>query len=180
MPRLEDIHQLTQSGSYEVQIPYNSIEKTLEHFTHDHYLDLDPDFQRGHVWTPEQQKAFMEYLLRGGKYGKVILFNCPAFGKAPFNEETRKMVLVDGKQRLTTVRRFLANELAVFDGLYLRDFEDQNRFGVFDGLKFNVNDLPARADVLQWYLELNAGGTPHSPQEIERVRALLAAEIPHP
>lgn len=177
MPKLEDIRQLTRSGSYEVTIPYDSIERTLKDFAEDYHLDLDPDFQRGHVWTPDQQKAFMEYLLREGKYGKVILFNCPLFGNAPYNEESRHMVLVDGKQRLTTVRKFLANELAVFDGYFLRDYEDHKKFGIFDGLKFNVNALKTRAEVLQWYLELNAGGTPHSAEEIERVRQLLAHEI---
>ena len=42
--------------------------------------------------------------------------------------------------------------------------------------KLNINTLPTRAAVLQWYLEMNAGGTPHADAEIERVRGLLAAE----
>lgn len=33
----------------------------------------------------------------------------------------------------------------------------------------------SRIEVLQHYQSLNAGGTPHSPEEIERVRQLLMA-----
>ena len=35
-------------------------------------LVLNPDFQRGHVWTEEQQTAYIEYLLMGGMSGRTI------------------------------------------------------------------------------------------------------------
>jgi hypothetical protein len=88
------------------------------------------------------------------------------------------MVLVDGKQRLTAVRRFIADELLVFGGQRLSEFADNAQFlrSLGSGLKFHVNHLPTRAAVLTWYLELNTGGTPHAEDEIARVRALLAQE----
>jgi len=30
-------------------------------------LNLDPDFQRAHVWTEDKQIAFVEFCLRGGQ-----------------------------------------------------------------------------------------------------------------
>jgi hypothetical protein len=39
-----------------------------------------------------------------------------------------------------------------------------------------VNELKTRREVLQWYLDLNAGGVVHTTKEIERVRELLAKE----
>jgi hypothetical protein len=41
---------------------------------------------------------------------------------------------------------------------------------------FIVNDLRTRKEVLQWYLDLNTGGTIHTSDEIEKVKRLLAAE----
>ena len=41
-------------------------------------------------------------------------------------------------------------------------------------IKFNVNNLQTREELLTWYLEMNTGGTPHSDEEIERVKGLLA------
>lgn len=40
-------------------------------------------------------------------------------------------------------------------------------------MKVNVNDLKTKREVLEWYVQMNAGGTPHSPEEIERVRRLM-------
>jgi hypothetical protein len=84
-------------------------------------------------------------------------------------------VLVDGKQRLTAVRGFLANTVAIFNGIYFRDFTDVLRASGAS-FKFHVNDLPTRAEVLRWYLEMNSGGTPHTTSELLRVRELLEGE----
>lgn len=130
-------------------------------------LDLDPDFQRGHVWTEAQQVAFMEYFLREGRSGRDIYFNNPTW-MTTFSEPT---VLVDGKQRLTAARRFMANQIKVF-GLFAWEFEGKARMT----FNFHVNSLKTRKEVLQWYLQMNAGGTPHTAEELERVRVLLANE----
>jgi hypothetical protein len=42
-------------------------------------------------------------------------------------------------------------------------------------LRFAVYDFQYRREVLDHYLALNAGGTPHSAEEIERVRGLRVA-----
>lgn len=37
----------------------------------------------------------------------------------------------------------------------------------------NVNDLKTEKEVLQWYIDMNAGGTPHTSDEIERVKRMI-------
>ncbi len=37
----------------------------------------------------------------------------------------------------------------------------------------NVNDLKTEREVLQWYVDMNAGGTPHTSDEIEKVRKMI-------
>ena len=39
-----------------------------------------------------------------------------------------------------------------------------------------INELLTRKAVIRWYLEINAGGTPHIREEIDRVRDLLKKE----
>ena len=61
-------------------------------------------------------------------------------------------------------------------GHRLSEYEDRldlirYRFSVL------INDLPSRAQVLKWYLEMNHGGTPHSVNEMERVQVLLREEL---
>ena len=36
-------------------------------------LDLDPDFQRGYVWTEAQQIAYVEYILRAEAAEKTFI-----------------------------------------------------------------------------------------------------------
>lgn len=174
LTRFQDIPQFTQSGSYAVDVGWNYLEKHLEDWTRRDGtapVDLDPDFQRAHVWTREQQVAYVEYCLRGGRSGRDLYFNCVGW----MRDYRGPFVLVDGKQRLTAVRSFLADEFEAFGSKH-SEYTDSMRVHIMT-FRFHVNDLKTRAQVLNWYLEMNAGGTPHTDEEIGRVSALLAKEI---
>ena len=145
-----------------------------------HYIDeevpagpvLRPDFRRGDVWTAEQQTACIEYLLRGGLSGRTIYLNAKNTGI--LSPETQDYVCVDGLQRITAIQRFCHDEIPAFGHLYSQ-FE-----GRPDLTKFTVrvvtNDLQSHEEVLQWYLELNSAGTPHSKEELDRAGILLNRE----
>lgn len=164
-----DIPKFTRSAKYAITVDCEDIENTLNRYRDRYDLDMDPDFQRGHVWSENQQIAYLEFCLRGGLTGNQILFNSAGWMS---NNPSRKIVLVDGKQRLEAWRRFLNNEIKVFDSLYK---EYEGYIGNYS-LTFMINDLPTRAEVLQWYIDLNSGGTVHSNSEINRVRELLNLE----
>lgn len=156
--------------NYVVDIEIDGLSRSLDYYKQDYGLDLDPDFQRGHVWTESQQTAFVEWILRGGESGRTLLWNCHGFTKgmprSPFT-------IVDGKQRLTALQRFLNDELPVF-GARISQIE-RRKFNAFGTIKFQVFDLD-RPSMLQLYLDFNSGGTPHDPSEISRVQELLAKE----
>lgn len=174
-----DIPQLTQAAPYMVNTGWDYM------FAKDGWLanqcearegmsglDLKPDFQRGHVWTEEQQISYVEYRLRGGEMsGRHIFFNHPGWMK----NWKGTFVIVDGLQRLTAARRFMQNEIKAF-GSYFNEYEDGLRLINVDFIVC-VNTLKTRAAVLRWYLEMNAGGTPHSAEEIARVTELYRAEV---
>jgi hypothetical protein len=169
--KFRDIPQFVRHGSYEVDVSPESLISTINDFV-EQGLDLDPDFQRGHVWSDKQRVAFVEFFLRGGKTGRVIYLNNPNWH---FNNEKgyNDFVIVDGKQRVEAFRKFINNEIKAF-GSYYREYTDSIR--LVNTMKINVNDLRTRADVLQWYIDFNAGGVVHSDKEISRVRRLLKKE----
>lgn len=171
--KFQDIEPLTPWGNYKVDVPWNYLEDTLKKYQTDYNLDLDPDFQRGHVWTPDKQIAYVEYILRGGQFSRHIIFNCPGW----MNDFEGQMVLVDGKQRIQAVRKFLSNELPVFNGYRLKDFEGNERIPYYYDFTFHINNLRTRAEVLKFYLDLNSGGVIHTEEELNRVRDLLAQEM---
>lgn len=166
--KYDDIPQFTKSGSYRVTVDWKYLLEHLNEWENERggaKLDMNPDFQRLHVWTEEQQIAYVEYILRGGMSGRDIYFNCVGWSgdyRGPF-------VLVDGKQRLQAATKFLTNAIPVFNGHYFKDIEGRIRAH----FNFNVNDLKTPKEVVQWYIEMNTGGTPHTKEEIEKARAIL-------
>lgn len=166
----KDIPQFTQCH-YAVDVAWSYLSLHLERAKTEYHLDLDPDFQRGHVWTPEKQTRFVEFCLRGGASANNVYFNCAGFNLGRSGD----YVLVDGKQRITAVLDFLGNRVPVFGGHLFGEFEDKLRM-TGPSFRWHVNDLETRAEVLQWYIELNSGGVIHTDEEIERVKALLQKE----
>jgi len=61
-----------------------------------------PDFQRGYVWPIKQASRFIESLLLGLPVPGIFLSNEP---------DTNKLLVIDGHQRLTTLRSF-------YDGIF--------------------------------------------------------------
>lgn len=163
----KDIPQLTTAANYRVNQSWKYLEEALESYRSRYLnLDLDPEFQRGHVWTEEQQIAYVEFKLKGGSGSNELQFNCAGWMgdfRGPF-------VLVDGKQRLNAVLRFLRSEISAFGTLY-KDFEGCLPHNV--DFLFCVNNLKTMKDVYHWYLELNSGGTPHTQEELDKVRKML-------
>jgi len=168
--RFRDIPLFTEAGSWECDFDLHRGLRWIDQQVEECGLDLFPDFQRLHVWTEEQQVAWLEFFLRGGKTGRVFYFNHPGW-MTTFEGD---MVLVDGKQRIQAIRRFINNEIRVFGSLF-SEYTDSPRLIVIT-LKMNVNNLKTRADVLRWYIEMNAGGTPHTEEEIEKAMRLLDLE----
>lgn len=172
MPDFNEIKKFPRC-CYRVDIDWASLERTITDFENPICgapLDLNPDFQRGHVWTKAQQSAYVEYILRGGESGKELYFNCAGWDagyRGPY-------VIVDGKQRLEAVRSFLRGETPAF-GAYRSEWTGSMRSHSIR-FSWNIAALDTRAEVLEWYLAFNSGGSVHTQEELDRVRGLLEAE----
>lgn len=173
MARYRDIPQFTSEGSYAVDMEPRYLVDWIQEEITTMGLNMCPDFQRGHVWTGEQQKAYIEYCLRGGRSGMDLYFNCPWWNDGRRTGDYQEYVCVDGLQRITAWMAFLENKIDVF-GYFYRDFTD--RWPCKITMRVHVNNLQTRREVLRWYIDMNAGGTPHTKAEIERVRELLGEE----
>jgi hypothetical protein len=114
-------------------------------------------------------------MLKGCITGRDVYFNHPTWGSFE-NAEQYPLQCVDGQQRIGAVVEFMSNRLPIFGGHYLKDFG-----GILPWdrayLMIHVNNLKSRKDVIQWYLDLNTGGTVHADAELDRVRGLLAEAV---
>ena len=162
---------------YNVNIRLSHVEETLDRYNETHQLNLSPDFQRAHVWTEDQQVAYMEYLLMRPQAQQLIIFNHPNW-MGNFKGE---MLLLDGKQRLEAARRWLHNEIPAH-GHYRKDFthydpknpcRQPGAVPTDIDFVFCVMKIKTREEIIKWYVNFNAGGTPHTKEELDRVRLLL-------
>jgi len=164
IPKFPHIH-------YRISMPWEYLQENIDRFTREYNLDMSPDFQRGHIWTEQQQIAFVEYALMEPQSGLEIFFNHPGW----MTNFKGDMVLVDGKQRIEAASRFLNNEIPAFGTLRKNytGFDRPNKMPLDLQFYFNIARLKTRADVLKWYLDFNAGGTPHTKSELDKVRMML-------
>jgi hypothetical protein len=140
-------------------------------------FDLCPEFQRGHVWTLEQQQRYIENLLRGIA-PRELRFNSPVYdgrSRAGGDMHPYDFVCIDGLQRLTAVRDFLAGNFTVFDALFADDLRETpfDPFRMTMYLTITIHSLNKRAELLRMYLDINNGGSAHTQAELDRVRSLL-------
>jgi hypothetical protein len=167
--KFSDIKRFTQA-QYSVDVRWSQLIWTLDEWKKDYGLELNPDFQRGHVWDDDKRIKYVEFILKNGQGASDIMFNCKGWSS---RDIPSNMVLVDGLQRITAAIMFLENKIPAF-GYFFKEYEDDMRLYV--RFKFHVNDLETRKEVLQWYLDLNTGGVVHSDQEINKVKQMLETD----
>lgn len=175
-----------RTASYSVDHHLHRLEDALATFERDvgegGTFELNPDFQRGHVWTQAQQVAYVENVLRGVA-PVVFRFNHPSFfgrraaAAGPDDLPPNQMTCIDGLQRITALRAFLAGDFKVFDRWYAKDLDGSAFSMARYRASFEVFNISTRSELLSFYLDLNAGGTIHTDVELDRVRALRAAAL---
>jgi hypothetical protein len=131
-------------------------------------LDLAPDFQRSFIWGVKQQIRLIESILLG--------IPLPAFY---FNQDKDgAQQVIDGVQRLTTIKRFMSDQLELKE-------EYLEYLGPLNGSKFSTLDFitkrrfagtqivahviePQTPDDVKYdiFNRVNTGGSPLTAQEI--------------
>lgn len=161
---------LIADGNYQINVSLDYIKEKIDKDINEYGLNLNPDFQRAHVWNMDQRISYLEFLLKGGK-SNLIYFNHEGWMKS-FKGD---YVIVDGKQRLTSILMFLNNEFPVFKdkdkegiGFYAKEFDI-----IPNNVVFIINDLPNRKLVLQWYLQMNKGNVAHTKEELDKVEKMI-------
>ncbi len=164
MSKWQTVPKLPQAHHY-IDVEWRWLERSLISFPARGGLDLDPPFQRAHVWSRAQQVAYVEYVLRGGEVGKALTWNASSWPE----DDGKPVVLVDGKQRLEAVRAFLRGDFLAHGMRY----EAGDLLGLDCRFHWWVCCLATEAELLELYLNINAGGTPHTAEELQRVTVML-------
>lgn len=132
-----------------------------------------PEFRRRLGWSQGQASRFVESLILGLPAPGIFLFREP---------DTRKLLVVDGRQRLLTLSSFYGGRVGErefrltqvgedFEGKTYRDLSEEDRRALDDTIVHATivhQDEPAgdRSSVYSVFERLSAGGGVLQPQEI--------------
>ena len=145
-------------------------------------IELTPRFQRREAWTDIRKSAFVESLFMGLPIPQIVL--------AERQDRRGSYIVVDGKQRLLSIRRFGVEEPdEEFDPLTLvglkarKDLNGESWITLRENPTFYedvsayenqtirtvvVRNWPDESFLYLVFLRLNTGGVPLSPQELRQ------------
>lgn len=178
----EDLLQDEQSFSQAVMWGTDWTVETIMNQLVRNNINLFPRFQRRDAWTNQAKSKFIESLLLGLPIPPIIL--------AESRDSRGKYIVIDGKQRLLTIRRFFANqegdEFEPFKLVGLQILTELNGMGIDDlsdnveysSLLAQLQNQTIRTTVIRnWpnenflftvFLRINTGSMKLSPQELRQ------------
>ena len=119
-----------------------------------------PDFQRGLVWSIEQQRNLIESVWRGVPIGSyAVNFSTDYLPPDVTN------VLIDGQQRLQALDDYWSDKVA-YGGYHWSELTERDRRyfirAPFPQMRTNSD---SRDEVIEYYNAMNFGGTEHTEEE---------------
>ncbi len=145
-------------------------------------IELNPDFQRREAWRKKQKSQFIESLVLNVPVPQIVL--------AERKDKRGKFVVIDGKQRLLTLRQFCAGDdeqvfkpfrltgLTVRTDLNGADYKKLSNDALLESDLDALDNSTIRTVVIRnWHEEsflytifhrLNTGSVPLSPQELRQ------------
>lgn len=132
---------------------------------------MDPEFQRNFVWNGRQMSELIESVIMGIPLPLIYLAE----------NRSGNLVVVDGRQRLTTFVKFLNNEfrlnrlkiLKMLNGYNFKDLEQSKEYSQF---ATNIEDFQLVIQIIKYptpdkvrfdiFDRVNRGGTPLNKQEM--------------
>ncbi|MCC7525810.1 MAG: DUF262 domain-containing protein [Chitinophagaceae bacterium] len=145
-------------------------------------IELNPNFQRRDAWGTDRKSRFIESIILGLPIPQIIL--------AERKDKKGAYIVIDGKQRLLSIRQFSVTEqedefeplklhsLKVLTDLNGKTYQDVNQeldFGKYLSAFENqtirtilIRNWPNQSFLYTVFLRLNTGSLPLSPQELRQ------------
>lgn len=130
-------------------------------------LVVNDEYQRGSgLWPNGPASYFIETILEGFPFPKIYLYEYMTRPERRLRKE-----IVDGQQRINTIRRFYTNELTLttdskYAGLSFNDLEDDQKDAFLSyALPVDVIRNANTADILQMFRRMNAYTLPLNEAE---------------
>ncbi len=131
---------------------------------------IDEEYQRGDIWKPNQKVELIRSIINGYSIGVLVLF---------VNDQGQYEIL-DGQQRLLTIRNYLNGTLDLMDSdltkyanLGFREKTRMNAYPIFYLKLKNHNPDTKEEDVVQTFLRLQEGTPLKKAEKINAYRGVF-------
>lgn len=178
---LEDYHTIEVKDAEEQDLDYPDLTIKIDKDQYSIYemkrkydrgkICMDPSFQRNFVWNSRQMSELIESVIIGIPLPLIYLAE----------SQNGSLVVVDGRQRLTTFIQFLNNEFKLKGLRILRElngysFDDLEENNVFSKYATDIEDFQLVVQIIKYptpdkvrfdiFDRVNRGGTPLNKQEM--------------
>lgn len=137
-------------------------------------------YQRDFCWSLQDKQSFIDSIYNHISLGSVLVrkrsWKDIESMRAKGETELAFNDIVDGKQRLNTIREFLMDEFVDTYGNHFSDLseESQNKFLNHQLLQYaEMPEGTTDEEVLYQFLKMNFSGVPQSQEHIQYVKSLL-------
>jgi len=161
------INRIKENRKYRTDVSDYSVE-TWVSFIERNRLNLSPSYQRDYVWGFSEQQHFLRNLISG----------LPVSAISTVKEQDAFIYeVVDGKQRLTTLKMFVENEIPIhLNGvsIYYKDLTMAER-NAFESAPLPMIRLydANEAEKIKYFLSLNFAGVPQSEEHRKKLLGML-------
>lgn len=164
----QEIKEPFDPKQIDIQVMQTTMSTLIDRLDHDE-IDLNPDFQRGaDLWDSKTKSRLIESLL--------VRFPIPAFYFDASDED--KWVVVDGLQRLCSIKKFVLGKKMKLNGLEIlkEGFDDKTFDELPRTFKRRIDQAPVTLYLIKpgtplevkysLFYRINTGGLSLNPQEI--------------
>lgn len=120
-------------------------------------IEFEAWYQRDYVWSEKEQQAFLTTLVSGFPVGVIAVVNDPG-------KEEKWVELVDGKQRITTLKMFFDNKIPCGDVYYQELDPVEQRLFHNIGLPYYDLNNGTEKDKLDFFYRVNFTGIAQSEE----------------
>ena len=94
----------TEMGSLTVE--------TLIAYREEDFMKANPEYQRGEVWKPDQQKKLIDSIFRGYQLPIIYLHD---IRREVFGKVQERLEVIDGQQRINALHRYFKGEFSLYE-----------------------------------------------------------------
>jgi len=161
------INRIKENRKYRTNFSDYTVETWVSFFERNR-LNLSPYYQRDYVWGFNEQQQFLRSLISGLPVSAISTVK---------DEKEFVYEIVDGKQRLTTLKLFVENEIPIHlngESIYYKDLTlgERNAFESASLPMISLKDAD-ESEKIKYFLNINFSGVPQSEDHRKKLLGLL-------